>query len=494
MSEFGLDPQTTYILDPKTALQYPQLLKPDPSQEANQRLFIASHQAMVEACAMASEQSDEGFRSNRLVNYLTQIINNGTKEQHQKTVEYSLYDIKIKFDLETHSGKKRTGGKFQSLIDLAEYWVNNSYGRNIAVLTSDKSFSVSAVGHRIATTYYSPAPYRGWRRFDNPEAANQLRKDGSISLADWERYYPKEESLNPNEFLIFGDSIKDIGYYKAERSIIIPLRYTNRLLGVTPNNQFQAMAAEAFFDEDADAICFMGPAGAGKTFLTTVASQQGSNSAVGVLITPKTKPSNRRKKQPIAIDLPNTATHPMGDEAAYKGSVIFIPDHFATGEDTATLPGNKLNKYVDALMPYTESVANYLQILRSKGYLCLSDEEIKAQAYQIRNKLSIGALGGIAGWSPQDSFLACVEAQNFSLLQLTTCLSRAGKGCKIVFNGDPYQTANPSEYYRTPLVEFANALKGDSRSVVICIPPENAKDATMRPGARIAANCLQSLW
>ena len=161
----------------------------------------------------------------------------------------------------------------------------------ITLLTNDNGLAIRANERGIHTMRYGykyPKPYTGRRDIAVPselygEFINSRGR--GIARADFEEQLPNEPRLIANEFIVMepedptflpaGYNPKEdpyfqyIGRYDVQTDSIVPLQYVKSFpTGV--NNPGQAIYAEALMDPNIAAVICTGPAGSGKTYMSTI--------------------------------------------------------------------------------------------------------------------------------------------------------------------------------------------------------------------------------
>ncbi|MBR5388999.1 PhoH family protein [Candidatus Saccharibacteria bacterium] len=156
---------------------------------------------------------------------------------------------------------------------------------NVVLLTNDRCMAVRARAHGIAAErfkYSTPAPYTGRRDLAVPDKLFiKFYSEGRLSNEEWQQAMPKEEPLVANEYLIMqpesgkypeGFNREDyahVGKYNVDAQSIERLQYWRRA-PVTPRNEGQAIFNDALADPNITCVIGTGPAGTGKTYLSTV--------------------------------------------------------------------------------------------------------------------------------------------------------------------------------------------------------------------------------
>jgi len=102
------------------------------------------------------------------------------------------------------------------------------------------------------------------------------------------------------------------------------------------------------------------------------------------------------------------------------------------GKDIGFLPGTLEEK----MMPWVAPIRDNLKFLMGNSNDTLDD-------YIERGIIEIEALTYIRGRSIPNAYIIIDEAQNLTLHELKTIITRAGEGTKIVLTGDIEQIDNP---------------------------------------------------
>ncbi|MCX7013451.1 MAG: PhoH family protein, partial [Candidatus Sumerlaeota bacterium] len=213
------------------------------------------------------------------------------------------------------------------------------------------------------------------------------------------------------------------GRFHRASGAILPLLGANEdLWGVRARNREQSFAIDLLLDDSVQVVTMAGKAGTGKTLLA------------------------------IAAGLRKTA-----DERAYAKMVVARPI-MPLGKELGFLPGEVGEK----LRPWMEPVYDNLEFLIQSHLRGLkAAEEKNAPAARRRAKragastaeairqmhesglLEVQPLTYIRGRSLPRQYLVIDEAQNLTVHEVKTIVTRAGEGTKVVLTGDPYQIDNP---------------------------------------------------
>jgi PhoH-like ATPase len=171
---------------------------------------------------------------------------------------------------------------------------------------------------------------------------------------------------------------------------------------LAPRNIEQTLALDALLNDEIPLVTLIGKAGTGKTLLA------------------------------VAAGLYKTI-----DCGQFERVLVARPT-VSLGQDIGYLPGSVEEKLGPWMYPISDNVDFLIRArrtMRSKihGFTDLTERGI----------LLIEPLPYIRGRSIHKQYLVIDEAQNLSLHEIKTILTRAGEGTKIILAGDPYQIDNP---------------------------------------------------
>jgi len=170
----------------------------------------------------------------------------------------------------------------------------------------------------------------------------------------------------------------------------------NGTWGLRPRNKEQSFAIDLLMDPSIQVITMIGKAGCGKTLLA------------------------------IAAGLEQT----LENDKIYKKLVVSRPIQ-PLGNDIGFLPGTLEDKMSPWLMPIQDNLE----------FLFGSDKTTLEMLFE-NGTIEMEALTYIRGRSISNAFIIIDEAQNLSLHELKTIITRVGEGTKIILTGDVEQIDN----------------------------------------------------
>lgn len=210
--------------------------------------------------------------------------------------------------------------------------------------------------------------------------------------------------LNPNELVILNQNKK-----KTKKPwAILKTNEDGKTFGFvreTKLDKLKALNVEQYIsvdlltDSSVQLVSLMGPSGTGKTILAVEAGL----------------------KQVLS-------------DKTYKNLLVLRPIQ-PVGKDIGYLPGEKSEK----LEPWIAPIKDNLRFLLGENGKKTKNGENKLQYYFEQGIIEVEAMAYIRGRSINNAFIIVDEAQNISLHELKTILTRVGKGTKIVLTGDVEQ-------------------------------------------------------
>ena len=203
-------------------------------------------------------------------------------------------------------------------------------------------------------------------------------------------------SLQPNTFVVGKSSTNKsmLGIHKhGHLETVCPAGMLEDI-GIEPRNKEQRFALHLLLDNTIQLVSLTGIAGSGKTFLTLVAAMTALN------------------------------------EKKYK-RIVITRSIQPVGRDLGYLPGDLSEKMFPWLAPIMD---NFRHAFKDLTYF---------EMMQQTGEIEVAPLSYIRGRTFNDAFVIVDEAQNASIHELKTIITRIGRDSKIVLLGDTDQVDTP---------------------------------------------------
>ncbi len=213
-----------------------------------------------------------------------------------------------------------------------------------------------------------------------------------------EVFFEKEEGkFVPNQFLMLVSNANEKKTALVRfKNYSMPLHkvseYKHSVWGLKPRNKEQMFALDVLLDPDVPIVTLVGKAGCGKTLLA------------------------------IASGLDQVL-----EENRYKKLVVSRPVQ-PLGKDIGYLPGSMEEKMRPWLMPIQDNIDHLLNGKKDNMGIFFDNGTIQ-----------IEALTYIRGRSISNAFIIIDEAQNLTVHELKTIITRVGENTKIILTGDVEQ-------------------------------------------------------
>tara|TARA_B100000809_G_scaffold264620_1_gene320946 strand:+ start:242 stop:1522 length:1281 start_codon:yes stop_codon:yes gene_type:complete len=170
--------------------------------------------------------------------------------------------------------------------------------------------------------------------------------------------------------------------------------------GVKPRNKEQTYAMDLLLDPSVSIVTLIGRAGSGKTLLS------------------------------LACGLSQVLENTEGSGASYRNLIVSRPIQ-PLGKDIGYLPGSLEEK----MLPWIAPIQDNLRFL-------MGNDRNALRMYIDDGTIEIEALTYIRGRSISNAFIIIDEAQNLTMHELKTIITRVGDNTKIVLCGDIEQIDN----------------------------------------------------
>lgn len=242
--------------------------------------------------------------------------------------------------------------------------------------------------------------YRGLINIDVlPEDIENFYKEGNLPLNNFEI----NESTCPNQFVILKsyDGKSAIGKIDNNKTIKKFIEVPNAF-GLIPRNLEQKFSLNLLFDDNVKLVTMAGAAGCGKTLLA------------------------------IAAGLAQTV-----ESGKYSKLIVSRPIQ-PLGRDLGYLPGTMEEKMAPWIAPIMDNVQHLMNNQKTLNSRVKKDESYLSMLMSDK-KIEIEAITYIRGRSIPNAFIIIDEAQNLSMHELKTIITRAGDNTKIVLTGDLQQ-------------------------------------------------------
>jgi len=264
--------------------------------------------------------------------------------------------------------------------------------------------------------------YRGVEVIEVPEEiVDAFYLAGKIDMPD---SVMKGHHLYPNQIVVI-KYVSDAGTKSAIAKCVgsdkslVSIAKIDQAFGLKPRNKEQTFSLDLLFDDNVKLLTLVGPSGTGKTLLALASALEQLRGIGDESRSRYDKLIVTRPVQPVGKDigfLPGTLEEKMEPWIApIRDNLNYLMD------SRRNKPKNKRTPHVDKSYVNEDS---YLQLMQERGLI-----EIEAITY-------------IRGRSIPNAFIVIDEAQNLSMHELKTIITRVGEGTKIVLTGDIEQIDN----------------------------------------------------
>lgn len=225
-----------------------------------------------------------------------------------------------------------------------------------------------------------------------------------------------KEKIYPNEIVVIkhvvGEQTIKSAITRCEANEngakLVPVKKIESVYGLAPRNKEQTFSLDLLLNKNIKLVTLTGPSGCGKTLLA------------------------------LAAGLHQLKT--LGKFDTYERIIVTKPIQ-PVGREIGFLPGTLEEKMEPWIAPIRDNLNHLMGDTRRRKSKTDNDEPYLSLMIQ-RGLIEIEAITFIRGRSIPNSFIVIDEAQNLSMHELKTIITRVGDGTKIVLTGDIEQIDN----------------------------------------------------
>lgn len=317
-------------------------------------------------------------------------LHDGVQIEHNQTIRVDIDIHPIPETLDGNTGDNR--------IIAAALALKASQPDPVVMVTKDINFRVKCDSLGIySEDYYKDRIvhdkseiYTGQCEVEaiTPSTINMFYDDGSLDVEHL------DVEFNSNQYVTVKYGTQSLIGVHRDGKILPLINNLSKTIGITPRNKEQKFAIDALTRDDVKLVSMTGLAGSGKTFLTLMAGMSGLQ------------------------------------EKKYD-RIVITRSLQTVGKEIGFLPGDIDDKMSPWLSPILDNFrvafkdSTYFEMMRQKG------------------QIEVSPLAFIRGRTFNNTFLIVDEAQNSTIHELKTIITRVGEGSKIVLLGDTDQIDTP---------------------------------------------------
>jgi PhoH-like ATPase len=338
------------------------------------------------------------------------------------------HDIKIAFDITSLGASEKIdldiSRNDNKILACALRLKQKNPKKSVSLITKDINLRVKCDALGVwAEDYYKDhiAPelgkYKGYVKLEAEKSIiDEFYSNGEIASEVLEDL--TKEIIYENSYVVVKDPISNaslIGISKGQKIIPINHSFINNEIKIEPRDVEQKFAINALLDSEIPLVTMTGLAGSGKTFLALMAAI--SKTTYGVFAEQFDKMAED-KSVPFA-------------KWPRKRIVITRPLQQVGTRDLGYLPGTLHDKMAPWLAPISD---NLRQAFEDAS---IFDSMIES------GQIEVAPIPYIRGRTFADSIVIVDEAQNATIHELKTIITRIGKNSKIILLGDIDQIDTP---------------------------------------------------
>lgn len=317
-------------------------------------------------------------------------LHDGVEIENDQTIRVDIGTYEVPGSLDAATGDNK-------IIACALNYKKNIHGK-VVVITKDINFRVKCDSLGIKSEdYYKDRIVKDKSQMYS--GVEEIEIEDSTIIDDFYRDDKLDasridEELHQNQFVVLRSGNQSaIGVF-YDGIIRQPVNKISRVIGISPRNKEQKFALDLLTRDDVQMVTMTGLAGSGKTFLTLMAGLSG-----------------------------------LQDK---KYDRIVITRSLQTvGKEIGFLPGDIDDKMSPWLSPILD---NFRQAFKDVTYF---------EAMRQKGQIEVSPLAFIRGRTFNNTFLIVDEAQNSTIHELKTIITRMGENSKIVLLGDIDQIDTP---------------------------------------------------